>query len=67
MLQQTNGNSNITFHASAVEVYFDDCFDLLNKKYKIPIAGQSAIKKTSQKGSNGTMPSFKDFNEARLK
>ena len=24
---------------TAVEVYFDDCYDLLNKKAKIPIAG----------------------------
>lgn len=24
---------------SAVEIYFDDCFDLLNNKVKIPIAG----------------------------
>ena len=33
------GNQSVSFHASAVEVYFDDCFDLLNKKAKIPIAG----------------------------
>ena len=36
MLKYTD---NCTFHASAVEVYFDDCYDLLNKKAKIPIAG----------------------------
>ena len=40
MLKFAAGNKNVTFHASAVELYFDDCFDLLNKKYKIPIAGQ---------------------------
>ena len=32
-------NENTTLHLSAIEVYFDDCFDLLSNKIKIPIAG----------------------------
>ena len=32
-------DKNITFFASAVEIYFNDCYDLLNNKAKIPIAG----------------------------
>lgn len=32
-------NENTTLHLSAIEVYFDDCFDLLANKIKIPIAG----------------------------
>ena len=58
MLRFSEGNKNFTFHASAVEVYFDDCFDLLNKKAKIPIAGQSKIKMKSKKGNNGGYPAF---------
>lgn len=50
MVRYASGNQNVTFHASAVEVYFDDCFDLLNNKAKIPIAGQSAVKKKSNFG-----------------
>lgn len=51
MLRIAANNQELTFHASAVEVYFDDCFDLLNNKAKIPIAGQSAIKKKSKTGA----------------
>ena len=38
ILQRAESDTT-TFHATAVELYFDDCFDLFNKKAKIPIAG----------------------------
>jgi hypothetical protein len=34
---QNNGSS--TLHVSALEVYFDDCYDLLANKIKVPIKG----------------------------
>ena len=33
-----------SFTTSVVELYLNDCNDLLNEKCKIPIAGMSAIK-----------------------
>jgi hypothetical protein len=35
---------------SAVELYFDDCYDLLNKKIKIPISGFGLNVKSAGKG-----------------
>ena len=35
---------------SVVEVYFDDCFDLLNGKAQVPISGFGASKKAKPGG-----------------
>jgi hypothetical protein len=37
-----NKTANTTITLSAVEIYFDDCFDLLNNKVQIPISGFGA-------------------------
>ena len=44
MVNLHNENPDLSFTASAVELYFNDCNDLLNGKAKIPIAGQGAAK-----------------------
>ena len=40
--------SNLTI--SVVEIYFDDCFDLLNNKVQVPIAGFGAGVKSKPGG-----------------
>ena len=37
-------------HMSACEIYMNDCFDLLNNKAKIPIAGFGMSKKANSAG-----------------
>ena len=37
-------------HMSACEIYMNDCFDLLNNKVKIPIAGFGMSKKANSAG-----------------
>jgi len=39
-------DANTTLHVSCIEVYFDDVYDLLNKKVQIPIAGFGKSVKT---------------------
>jgi len=46
MVKLASQDSNLKFTASAVELYFNDCNDLLNNKSKIPIAGQGKSKVT---------------------
>ena len=36
------GDGSFTLMVSAVEIYFNDCYDLLNKKAKVPIDGFKA-------------------------
>lgn len=49
MVDLAKDDPSLSFTASAVELYFNDCNDLLNNKATIPIAGQSS--KTHFKGS----------------
>ena len=49
MLKLAEQDSSLSFTASAVELYFNDCNDLLNGKAKIPIAGQQNVKGSSMK------------------
>ena len=41
-----------TLHISAMEIYFDDCYDLLANKVKVPIAGFGKGTKSQSKGFN---------------
>ena len=51
------------FTASAVELYFNDCNDLLNEKAKIPIAGQGNSKVNFKSGAhNGGIKASFDEN-----
>ena len=34
-----NKDSSTTLHVTALEVYFDECFDLLQDKVQVPISG----------------------------
>ena len=43
-------NSDMKLHVSACEIYLNDCYDLLNKKVKIPIAGFGTNKKSNAGG-----------------
>ena len=45
---------NTTLHISALEVYFDDCFDLLDNKVKVPIAGFGKGSKATTVGTYST-------------
>jgi kinesin family protein 11 len=47
MVNLAQQDSSLKFTASAIELYFNDCNDLLNEKKKIPIAGQTKSKGTS--------------------
>ena len=47
ILTIASSDSSLSFTVSAVELYFNDCLDLLNGKAKIPIEGQSKVKKSS--------------------
>ena len=47
MVNMAQSDSSLNFTVSAVELYFNDCNDLLNNKAKIPIAGQSSVKSQS--------------------
>ena len=48
IIKMNSGSS--TYHLSALEVYFDDCYDLLSNKVKVPIAGFGAGAKAKPKG-----------------
>lgn len=41
-----NKDANSTIHVSALEVYFDDCYDLLQNKVQIAISGFGKNAKT---------------------
>jgi hypothetical protein len=53
ILMCASSDSSLSFTVSAVELYFNDCLDLLNEKAKIPIEGQSKVKKASFVVSDG--------------
>ena len=44
MVNLASKDSSYSFTTSVVELYLNDCNDLLNEKAKVPIAGMSAIK-----------------------
>ena len=48
IVNSNDGSS--TLHLSALEVYFDDCYDLLANKVKVPIAGFGQGTKAKPKG-----------------
>lgn len=56
MLTHSESDSSMKLRASAVELYFNDCNDLLNGKAKVPIVGaQSKVKSSS---SLARVPSY---------
>ena len=44
MVKLAQADPSYKFSASAIELYLNDCNDLLNSKAKIPIAGMSSVK-----------------------
>lgn len=50
-------DDSLTFTISAVEIYFENCFDLLNNKAKVPIKGYG-----SKKAGKIVTNIYEDFN-----
>ena len=50
-IQQQHNNNNVGITATAVEIYMDNCYDLLNDKQKIAVEGYGRSRKVSGRGS----------------
>ena len=55
-------DSAFSFKASVVEIYFNDCFDLLNNKGKIPIQGLKAKTSVQMGPHSGGLKEERDAN-----
>ena len=62
MVDVANKDSAYSFKASVVEIYFNDCFDLLNNKGKIPIQGMSAKTSVRAGPHSGGLKEERDAN-----